>query len=268
LGQGAAVTLKQDDANALIRETASAKSVLVGGQAVAFWISYFDIPALLPALTLDIDYLATATEARRAHANLSFPSKLSIATLDSATPNTAMLAVELKGYDQPILVDYLAHIIGPATRQIEQTAVEVEYAGTAIRVIHPLLLLQSKIANLHRLETKRSKEGIEQARLAIAIAAAYVDNLVKSKAAQREILRAVQSISKYAATQPARYVHEHFGLECFEAIPPSALEPGVLPEPFHARQMPRLKTAIARARKAAQTIKSKATRPEKKKSGS
>lgn len=257
------MTLKQDDANTLIRETASTKSVLVGGQAVAFWISYFKIPPLLDALTLDIDYLATATEAKRAHAKLSFPSKLNVATMDAATPNTALLSVELKGYDQPILVDYLAHIIGPTTRQIERSAVEIEYAGTTIRVIHPLLLLQSKIANLHRLEIKRSKEGIEQARLAIAIAAAYIDDLIKLKAAQREILRAVQSISKFAATEPARYVHEHFGLECFDAIPASALQPGVLPEKFHTHQMPRLKTTITRARTVTRNIKSKAARAVK-----
>ena len=55
MGQGPEVILKPEDAALLIGQTHSENTVLIGGQAVAFWIGYFDIQAQLPALTDDID---------------------------------------------------------------------------------------------------------------------------------------------------------------------------------------------------------------------
>lgn len=257
------MTLKKADANTLIRETASTRSILLGGQAVAFWADYFHIQPKLPALTRDIDYLATAAEAKRAAAKLSFPVQLKIATFDDATPNSAVLTVTLDGYDEPVIVDYLINIIGPTRNQIEKTSVEVEYGGNRIRIIHPLLLLQSKIANIHKLESKRTPEAIEQARLAIAIVAAFIDQRFREKAARRELLKMVQSITKYAATQSAQYVRKHYGLKCIDAIPASVMAPGVLPDAFHERQLPRLMGTIERAHDGEKSAKHKISRTAK-----
>ena len=70
--------LRPEDAARLIKETRSGKAVLIGGQAVAFWIRYFDIQARLPALTDDIDYLGTKAEAKRASARLTLPHTVRI----------------------------------------------------------------------------------------------------------------------------------------------------------------------------------------------
>ena len=88
------MSLKPEDAAALIEQTRSDGIVLIGGQAVAFWIRYFNIRPRLAALTKDIDYLGTRTEAKRAAARLTFPHKLKLATLDDATPSAALLSVE------------------------------------------------------------------------------------------------------------------------------------------------------------------------------
>jgi hypothetical protein len=231
--------LKPKDAAILIEQTQSESSVLVGGQAVAFWTQYFGLQPRLPGLTGDVDYLGTKAEAKRASARLTLPHKLKVATLDDATPNTAVLSVEMEGYADPVLIDYLASIVGIETKHIEKTAVSVTFEGKPLRVIHPLLLLQAKIWNLYRLEEKRTPEGIEQARLAIEIAAAYIE---EAKLEQREILKAVELIGKFSATAPARFA-QRYGLDCMNAIPETVLKPGVLPSAFHEKRWPQILAA-------------------------
>jgi hypothetical protein len=231
------VSLKPEDAALLIRDTHSESTVLIGGQAVAFWIQYFNIPAELPALTDDIDYLGTKAEARRASARLKVPHELKIATIDDHTPNSAVLAVDMEGYPEPVLIDYLASIIGVDSKAIEKSAVVVEFEGEPLRVLHPLQLLQAKIWNLYRLEQKRTPEGVEQARLAIEIVAAFIE---QSQMSQRELLNAIEAIGKFSPTVPARFAAENYKLDCLKAIPASVLKEGVLPEDFHKKRWPQI----------------------------
>lgn len=231
------MTLKPEDAALLIGQTRSENTVLIGGQAVAFWIRYFKIHAQLPALTVDIDYLGTKAEAKRASARLKLPHTLKIATFDDHTPNSALLSVNLAGYPEPVLIDYLASIIGVESKAIEKSAVVVEFEGEPLRVLHPLQLLQAKIWNLYRLEQKRTPEGIEQARLAIEIAAAFIE---QADMQQRELLHTIEAIGRFAPTVPARFASELYGMDCLKAIPASVFREGILPEAFHKKRWPQI----------------------------
>jgi hypothetical protein len=146
----------------------------------------------------------------------------------------------MHGYPEPVLIDYLASIIGMKSEAIEKSAVVIEFEGEPIRVLHPLHLLQAKIWNLYRLEDKRTPEGIEQARLAIEIAAAFIE---QAKMSQRELLNAIEAMGKFAATLPARFVAEHFKLHCLKAVPQSVLQEGVLPVEFHNKRWPQILAA-------------------------
>jgi hypothetical protein len=234
------VKLKPEDAALLIAQTRSDGTVLIGGQAVAFWIKYFDIEPRLAALTEDIDYLGTKTEAKRAASRLKFPHRLKIATFDDATPSAAVLSVDVRGYPDPVLIDYLASIVGLDSKEISRSAVTIEFQGEPLRVLHPVQLLQSKIWNLYRLSEKRTPAGIEQARLAIEIVAAFIDQAQMHK---KELLRAIEAIGRFAATAPAHYARDNFGLDCLKAIPPSVLKEGVLPPAFRGKRWPRILAA-------------------------
>ena len=233
--------LRPQDAATLVAQTRSDKAVLIGGQAVAFWAQYYGIESRLPALTGDIDYLATLSEAKRISARLKIPHTLKVASLDDHTPNSAVISIDMDGYPEPVLIDYLTGIIGVKSEAITKSAVVIEFEGEPIRVLHPLHLLQAKIWNLYRLEEKRNQEGIEQARLAIEIAAAFIQ---QQKMPRRELLNAIEAIGRFAATAPARFVAERFGLKCLNAIPRSVLEDGVLPEEFHKKRWPKILAAV------------------------
>ena len=229
--------LKPADAARLIAQTRSQSTVLVGGQAVAFWIGQFNIQPQLPALTVDIDYLGTKRDARSASARLKIRHKLKIATFDDHTPGSALLSVEMEGYPEPILIDYMASIIGVESKAIQKSAVTVEFQGQPLRVLHPLHLLQAKIWNLYRLEAKRTPEGVEQARLAIEIAAAFIGRAGMSR---RDLLDAIEGVGRFAPTQPARFASEEYGLDCMKAIPASVLRKGILPEVFRNKRWPQI----------------------------
>jgi hypothetical protein len=233
------VTLDPKDAAVLIRQTRSENTVLVGGQAVAFWIDYFGIPPRLAALTEDIDYLGTRREAKLANARLEFPHKFKVGTPEDL-PNTALLSVNMEGYEAPILIDYLSAVIGVDSREIARSAVTIDVDGEALKVIHPIQLMKSKLWNLYRLRAKRTAEGIEQARLAIEIVAAF---LKKAELNQRQTLKVIEAIGKFAATHPARYGREHYNLECLKAIPTEILEANSLPAAFREKRWPQIVAA-------------------------
>lgn len=231
------MNLSPEDAARLIGETHSDNAVLIGGQAVSIWSRYFNIQARLPTLTNDIDYLGTKIEAKRVSDRLKLPHKLKIATFDDNTPSSALLSVQLKGYPEPVLIDYLATIIGVESKAVEKSAVVVEFEGKPLRILHPLQLLQAKIWNLYRLERKRTPEGIEQARLAIEIAAAFIR---RSAMEQRDLLNAIEAVGRFAITSPARFAEEKYGLDCLKAVPASVLKKGVLPEDFRKKRWPQI----------------------------
>lgn len=237
------MNLKPEDAARLIGETHSEHAVLIGGQAVAIWSRYFNIGARLPTLTDDIDYLGTKAEVKRASDRLTLPHKLKIATFDDNTPSSGLLSVDLEGYAQPVLVDYLAAIIGVESKAIEKSAVVVEFQGKPLRILHPLQLLQAKIWNLYRLERKRTPEGIEQARLAIEIAAAFIE---QAGLEQRDLLDAIEAIGRFAPTNPARFAEEKYGLDSLKAVPASVLKKGALPENFRKKRWPQIRASAGK----------------------
>ena len=233
------MTLEPKDAAALIGQTRSENTVLIGGQAVAFWIDYFAIRARLPALTVDIDYLGTRREAQLADARLRYPHKLKLAAPEDL-PNTALLSVTLEGYKDPILIDYLAGIIGVDSRAIVRSAVTIDFQGEPLKIIHPIHLMQAKIWNLYRLTGKRTREGVEQGRLAIEIVAAFLRTV---ELGRRDLLKAIESIGKFAATDPARDARERYGLQCLKAVPEEVFREGGLPRAFHERRWPQIVAA-------------------------
>lgn len=235
--------LKPEDAAFLIAQTRSDSTVLIGGQAISFWTRYFGIEPRIAALTEDIDYLGTKAEARRVSARLKLRHKLKLATLDDHTPNTALLSVEMEGYDQPVLIDYLASIMGAESKDVQESAVVVEFEGEPLRVLHPVQLLQTKIWNPYRLENKRTPEGIEQARLAIEVVCAFIG---QAEMDQKDLLDVMEGIGKFAATAPARFAAENYGLDCLKAIPEGIFTSGVLPSAFHEKRWPRILAAITR----------------------
>ena len=196
--------------------------VLVGGQAIEIWGNFFKI--LPPTgdqapLTEDTDFLGDRHDAKWLCKLLGRgETELVVAKDFDPSPNSAI--AYLKRPDGRILlIDFLHGIVGVSNQEICKTAVRVTVAGCELQVLHPLLCLKSRLANLESLSTKRNTNGIMQAQWAINIVHAYLLNLLdREGVAQRDLIRQFTDVSELAEYGSGPYCYRNFGLDPLKAI--------------------------------------------------
>ena len=71
----------------------------------------------------------------------------------------------------------------------------------------------------------------------IEIAAAFIERAGMSR---RDLLDAIETVGRFAPTQPARFASDEYGLDCIKAIPASILRKGILPEAFRNKRWPQI----------------------------
>src|SRR6185436_4586848 len=120
-----AALIEEDDLLKLLR--ASDGAILIGGQALAFWVAYFgiDIPAGPRAyISADADFLGLAEHVKTLSDAIGgraiYPSKREITSLHGA------VAKQTKD-GRKIGVDVLREVIGISSSQVTQRAIEVRH---------------------------------------------------------------------------------------------------------------------------------------------
>ena len=226
-------------------QKASRPAILVGGQSLTFWVDYFKIPVPkgdTPYLTQDADVLATKHDARTFATELH--GTLNIPKADDHTPNTAIVTYKTPD-GRTLFVDFMGTLIGLTNEEIRKTAVEFEHHDYGlIRVLHPTLVLKSRIVNLHRLQSKRDSNGIEQARLAVPVANAFFENYVSmglaGKVPDRYLIDRVMWLGKLALSEAGIYVYTQWGIDVMAAAPVDL----IANKKFHTEHWPRLDARI------------------------
>lgn len=223
----------------------SQPTVLVGGQSLTFWVDFFKIPipqSDTPYLTQDADVLATKHDARIVAAELD--GTLNVPKPDDHTPNTAIVTYQTAD-GRTLFVDFMGTLIGLTNEEIRKTAVELEHSVYGvIRILHPTLVLKSRIANLHVLKSKRDTNGIEQARLAVLVAKAFFEYFFQSGMAgenpDRYLIDRVRWLEKLAYSDAGVFVFAHWKIDVLDAAPVSLIRE----EKFHTEHWPRLEARI------------------------
>ena len=194
--------------------------ILVGGQAIEVWGVYFDVPSpfgLGEALTEDADWLGGKLDAKWLSDLLKGHMEVDIqyAKDFEATPSTAI--VYLKRGDRILLLDFLRTIIGPAESEVERLAVSVQLKSGVIRVLHPILCVHSRLANLTVLESKRNQNGIAQAQWSITIAKAYLTRLAKEGRSTAQIDKSCRMLAELAE-YAGRFCYLNYGIDPLLAV--------------------------------------------------
>jgi hypothetical protein len=197
----------------------SPDSLLVGGQALAFWAEHLAVrlpDALVSGVTADADFIGGASTAAILSKRLGW--KLWLPRPDDATPQTAKVTHRLKNGTVK-QVDFLSGVVGIETRNLQRRAVELEVPGVGrLRVIHPLDVLLSRIQNLHKLPEKRGAAGVAQARLAVNVLRAFVVHEIHARG-ERVGLKILERIADMAAGAEAVTVFHDFGIDPLRAVP-------------------------------------------------
>lgn len=224
-------------------------AILVGGQSLTFWVDFFKIPVPhcdTPYLTQDADVLATKHDARIVAAELD--GTLCVPGADDHTPNTAIVTYKTPD-GRTLFVDFMGMLIGLKNEEIRKTAVELEHPRYGIiRILHPTLVLKSRIVNLYHLPSKRDTNGVEQARLAVLVAKAFFENYIALGLAgenpDRYLIDRVTWLGKLALSDAGIFVYKQWRIDIMGAAPIGL----IAHKKFHAEHWPRLEARICSKR--------------------
>lgn len=198
-------------------------SFLVGGQATNLWAWYYrdrtpELQFDAPLTSRDVDYFGSARVARAAA--LALGGRVITPDTDTMnSPNTAVVLTTHAG--QPLLIDFLNGVLGVTRRELEtgvalirvETGDETEQT-VEIAVMHPVLCLKSRVANmLHPATRRRDAFAWRQLHAAVATVPCYIgERLDHGDWAEAKLC--LSEIFAYLRSDPmARRVRAELGID-------------------------------------------------------
>jgi hypothetical protein len=163
---------------------ADESAFIIGGQATNLWAWLYedkepDLKLRGPLTSEDIDCFGSQEAASRIAAALG--GRLLLPKIDDATPSTALVITTING--KKLTIDFLGSVLGIQARELRRGVSVVEIAGeldgapttVAIKVLHPVLCLKSRIINmLHPALRRRDQVARTQAEAALTIVRRYI----------------------------------------------------------------------------------------------
>lgn len=223
-------------AEQLLAYLADENTVVVGGQSVMAWAQYFGIINKHTSYTRDIDIFGTYADIEAADLRLIMVEhETKFAEPNDSSPNSGLILITLPG-SKKVRVDFLWAVQGLSGSDIQERSVKLKLGETDkfIRVLHPLMCLESKIVNLGAFPIKRDEAGVAQAKMAIKVAHAYISDLLAHNR-ERDALNAVERVFRVAQLDAASFIWHIFDIDLVEAIPVAAL-----PQAFQDIRLPQM----------------------------
>lgn len=197
----------------------SPRGLLVGGQALAFWADRLQVERpsnLVSGVTADADFIGDSVLARELGQRLGW--RIWIPELDDSTPQTGKVTHRTRSGEIK-QVDFLSGVAGLNTKDLNRRAIEMEIPDIGLlRVIHPIDVLDSRIQNLHLLPEKRTNAGIDQARLAVNVARAFIREEVAARG-ERVGLKYLERVADIASDIAAVRVFLLYDIDPLQAVP-------------------------------------------------
>lgn len=214
-------------------------ALLVGGQALATWAVHYGIEPvgeLSRVVTMDVDFIATSEIAESLQQALGRPWRLRKGTLDDLGGQVAKVYANVPdvGIKQ---VDFLAGIVGLDTAAVRKRTSEITLEdGVTVRLLHPLDVLESRLRNLDSLPAKRNSIGVAQARLAVGVVRAFIEDYMGAGGDPRKVRQAVKRVERLALDARLSQVAFTYDIDVLAAIP---VEDIAYPR-FHEQQWPKI----------------------------
>ena len=234
--------LHTDTAKRLIALLDDGESILVAGQALAFWADRYKPRwdcEFEVVNSVDIDFWADRTSAARyAHAlngKAEFPPHD-----NDATPNTAIVRFTHDGYEY--VIDCLASVYGVSENELDDMALAVEFEGNECRVMHPYHCMVSRIKNVIGLG-RRDAHALRQLRASVQVLRHYLSERIETE--PRAVLRIMEKVFKFVLhdREAQRAVAQQL-CDPFDVVKPWA----ALPEKFCTVRYPQMVEALGRKR--------------------
>lgn len=221
--------------------------ILVGGQALEVWGVVMDV--LAPTgdrfpLTADTDWLGGKRDAQWLCEQLGGEVEIHLAKDFDSTPSTAYAFLK-RPDGRVLMMDFLRTIVGPSNETVRNLAVSVKTNGITFNVLHPLLCLESRLANIAVIPAKRNGNGVMQAEWAINIATAYLLK-ISATGQIRQVNKACHHIAGIAQSKHSRYCFVNYGLDPMLAVTDGVVS--AIGGMFETEDWPRTKAMIEKKR--------------------
>ncbi len=221
-------------------------TVLVGGQSVMLWAYHYDLAGPETSYTKDIDFFGNSADIEAAQRRLvTVDHETRFADLEDSSPNSGLILISLEGCPK-IRVDYLWAVQGLSGSDIQERSVPLKIKGvsTPVRVLHPLMCLESKVINLGAFPLKRDEDGVAQAKVAVQIVNAYIQNLIANER-NRDALNATERVFRIAQMDASSFSWHLFGVDLMKAVPTDGL-----PQAFLETRLQQMRERIEVVRQA------------------
>jgi hypothetical protein len=236
--------------------------VLVGGQAVNFWATYYEgrVPELAreaPFTSKDIDFCGDQRAVRVCAERLGGTAR--VATFDDATPNSGTV-VFVDGAGVKRTLDVVSAPFGLKSSEVGETALSVEIlddagapTGVSFYVMHPVLCMESRVHNVVGLPAEYDTEhGRKQLRASILVAREFVRDLLDERVDAEDPVRATMRLNErvFRFCTRDRHAKELFrssGVDPAMAI----LDDPRLPPAFRETRLPQMREQLAARERAA-----------------
>lgn len=221
--------------------------ILVGGQALAFWMERYGVPLPEGLITGDADALGNRYDAERLARDLGAQIKLPPQSARTAMAGQVRVPQPGGRWVNIDVIDKLYTVSGlrksnEFTKQVIQRSVQVKLEdGSLIRVMDPFDLLESRVNNAVGLLKEKGPHVVTQAQWAIEVAKIALRRLAIDEARQdTKISRlgtALKTIYGLAQSSAGRRLLKDHGLDVLGAI-----EVGELKRlsPTHSQQLDRI----------------------------
>jgi hypothetical protein len=221
--------------------------ILVGGQALAFWIEHYGIDAT-PATEEDVAYVSRDADFLGKREHVKVLAEI-IAGKASYPPRKALtiLCGQIFVIDDAagtfMNIDVIHRIGNLDSKAVRTRAVEAAVEGNTFYVMHPLDVLISRVENYRGIKEKQSRNGLRQIELSIEVAKQYVFAAIKRD--EGIAIKAIEKVAEIARSPAGIFARKH-GAEIYEAIEPRLLQAKIRNENFLTKRLPILIAEIDR----------------------
>lgn len=205
--------------------------VLVGGQALAFWVALYQIQ--IPGtgsgaergsvpISRDTDFLGKRGLVQSLAAKI--PGGKPTFQLKSAISRiVGVVEIDMPEDNGFMNVDVIDKVAGLELEHVEKRAIDAKTeSGILFKVLHPLDVLASRVYNIANFEEKQNENGFMQVQLALQVANCFIRGSAH-ELGEKVALRQIEEVVSLAKSTEGR-IAIGYGADFMDAIPYHAIQ--------------------------------------------
>jgi hypothetical protein len=234
--------------DALLKEMGT-DMVLVGGQALAFWMDRYGVTSTAATVSNDGDMLGDLALARgiatHMRAALLTPDRSALTSLVAQIRIPTGSAGKVRNIDVLHLLFTVSGLRKSRefTQAVWRDSLEIEWKpGHRIRVMHPLHVLDSRVQNAAGLLEEKGPHVVTQAVWAVDVAREAIRRVLRHPAERERLGTLIRQVHTLARSRAGRQVLHQHGIEVLDAVPVEEIR---LAAPVHEPQLRAIELAMA-----------------------